>query len=119
VRTIVAVGSAVIGRSDPAERPTLQLRDADGVPEPRLLVLNVTNTKALARTMGNQMEEWVGQKIRIWTEWVDFRGERVKGIRCAAAVAAVDRGNSGRGGGGPVPLRSVRDDADLDDEIPF
>jgi hypothetical protein len=122
--TIHDVGSVVIGRNDPAERPTLQLLDAEGVPEPRLLVLNVTNVKTLARVLGNDMDSWAGEKIRIWSEWTDFRGERVKGIRCAAAVAAVSSGGGGAGGGsGAVPLRAPARPAmpsqELDDEILF
>src|SRR5215469_2678507 len=100
--TITAVGSDIIGRDDPQERPVLQLRDSNGKPVGRGLVLNNTNLRALSRMLGDEMEPWVGQTVRISAIWVAFRGEQVRGIRVMPA---------GTGGSG-------RDDLD-DDFIPY
>ena len=89
---ITAVGSEIIGRDDPQERPVLQLRDSNGKPVARGLVLNNTNLRALSRVLGDEMEPWVGQTVRISTVWVAFRGEQVRGIRVTPGAA----GGSGR-----------------------
>jgi hypothetical protein len=89
---ITAVSSDIIGRDDPQERPVLQLRSSNGKPLGRGLVLNNTNLRALSRVLGDEMEPWVGQTVRISTVWVAFRGEQVRGIRVTPGAA----GGSGR-----------------------
>lgn len=94
---ITAVGSEIIGREDPHEKPVLQLSDSNGKPAGRGLVLNVTNLRALASSFGDDMEEWVGKPVQISTIWVSFHGEQVRGIRVMPGVATLQAaGGSGR-----------------------
>jgi hypothetical protein len=104
---ITAVGSEVVGRDDPQERPVLQLRDGNGKPVGRGLVLNNTNLRALSRVLGDEMEPWVGQTVCISAIWVAFRGEQVRGIRVTPRAAALQTAGG-----------SERDDLD-DDFIPL
>jgi hypothetical protein len=106
--TIIAVTSEIVGRDDPQEKPVLQLRDSNGKPADRGLVLNRTNIRALAKSFGDDMEMWVGRPIRICSIWVSFRREQTRGIRVMPGVVAM-RAASGA-------ARPVKDD--LDDEIP-
>jgi hypothetical protein len=116
---ITAVGSEIIGRDDPQEKATLQLSDGNGQVEARLLVMNATRLKALARVFGNDMDQWVGKPVRIWVDWTDFRGESVKTIRIAGTpVAAVSGGRTAAAGTGKGRSRTATADV-LDDEIPF
>ena len=71
--TITAVGSEIIGRDDPQEKPVLQLADSNGKPAGRGLVLNVTNRRSLAGSFGDNMDVWVGRPIRICSVWVSYR----------------------------------------------
>jgi hypothetical protein len=104
---ITAVGSEIIGRDDPQEKPVLQLSDSSGKPAVRGLVLNTTNLRTLSRAFGDEMEAWVGQTVCISTVWVAFHGEQVRGIRVMPGVATLQT----TGGSG-------RDDLD-DDFIPY
>jgi hypothetical protein len=100
--TITAVGSEIIGRDDPQEKPVLQLRDSNGKPARGGLVPNITNLRTLSRAFGDEMEQWVGQTVHINAVWVAFHGEQVRGTRVMPGAA----GGSGR------------DDLD-DDFVPF
>jgi hypothetical protein len=95
--SITAVGSEIIGRDDPQEKPVLQLSDSSSKPAGRGLVLNATNLRALSRAFGDEMEAWVGQTVCISTVWVAFHGEQVRGIRVMPGAAALHTaGGSGR-----------------------
>jgi len=89
------------------ERPVLQLRDSNGKPAGRGLVLNTTNLRTLSRAFGDEMETWVGQTVHISAIWVAFRDEQVRGIRVTPRGAVL------HAAGGPG-----RDDLD-DDFIPY
>jgi hypothetical protein len=122
ILTINKVMTAVLGgRQEQAEKPALQLRGDDGRIVRKLLVLNVGNTKRLAHALGDDMDDWADAQVKVWTEWTEFQGERVKGIRVATAARAVDEGNprGGRGDQGGAPLRRRVPKDDLDDDIPF
>jgi hypothetical protein len=80
----------------------LQLRDGNGKPVGRGLVLNNTNLRALSRVLGDEMEPWVGQTIRISTVWVAYRGEQVRGIRVTPGVGAL---HTAGGPGGVIGQR--------------
>jgi hypothetical protein len=116
--TIAKVGTAILGgRQDQSEKPVLQLRDDGGQLCAKRLVLNVGNLKRLVGVLGDDMDSWAGAQVKIWSEWTEFQGERVKGIRIATAATAVDRERPRSGGGAATSSRQVKDE--LDDEIPF
>lgn len=105
---ITAVGSEIIGRDDPQEKPVLQLSDNDKrKPAGRGLVLNITNLRRLARAYGDEMESWVGQTVAISAVWVAFHGEQVRGTRVMPGDATLEAAGG-----------SERDDLG-DDFIPY
>ena len=51
------------------------------------LILNKTNARAIARTLGEETSEWVGRDIILVPAVVNFRGDLVDAIRIRAAPA--------------------------------
>jgi hypothetical protein len=45
------------------------------------LVLNVTNSRAIEAVYGDEMDDWIGKEIRLFTREVEARGETVQAIR--------------------------------------
>jgi hypothetical protein len=46
------------------------------------LLLNVTNANMIAELLGSdEMDEWVGKRLTLYTARVDFQGKRVDAIR--------------------------------------
>ena len=45
------------------------------------MVLNVTNSRTITKLFGPETDNWVGKKIILRAEEVDFKGERVLGLR--------------------------------------
>ncbi|HEX8837468.1 MAG TPA: hypothetical protein VF748_11070 [Candidatus Acidoferrum sp.] len=45
------------------------------------LVLNVTNARTIEAAYGDEMDDWVGQEIVLYTRIVEARGEEVNAIR--------------------------------------
>ena len=55
------------------------------------LVLNKTNATEIATAHGDEMDEWVGKEIELFSQMVPYQGQNVAAIRVrnvAAAVAA-------------------------------
>lgn len=86
---IAAIAEETIGRDNPTKKPVLDLIDGDGKPADRRLVLNKTNLNALARVFGDEMDSWIGQTIRIQSDWTAYRGDRVRGIRVMPGPVAL------------------------------
>jgi hypothetical protein len=75
----------------------------------KALLLNVTNGNAIAELTGtDEMDNWEGQRIKLYVAKVDFQGKRVPAIRVKEAASARPA---------PPPPPAV-DDLD-DDAIPF
>ncbi len=66
----------------------------------KTLVCNKTNANRIAATYGNDTDDWIGQKIQLYTDQVDFQGKLVDAIRVKAKK--------------PVPAG-----APINDDIPF
>ena len=45
------------------------------------MVFNVTNSRTITKLFGPETDNWVGKKIILRAEEVDFKGERVLGLR--------------------------------------
>ena len=77
----------------------------------KALLLNVTNGNTIAELLGtDEMDNWEGQRIRMFVAKVDFQGKRVPAIRVKAAGSKPV----------PPPPPPPADDSDeLDDAIPF
>ena len=56
------------------------------------LILNVTNAKTIANLYGDDTRDWIGKRIKLFAQQVDFRGEQVMAIRVSLAkpVLATD-----------------------------
>ncbi len=102
------------GEYDGKKRAVLHFKGRD-----KVLPLNVTNANMLAEILGtDEMDEWEGKRITLYTARVDFQGKRVDAIRIKEAKA-------------PAPAKSVpkpepepeefdkEEDFVSDDEIPF
>ena len=61
------------------------------------LILNKTNARKIAAMYGDEMDDWIGKKIILAAEDVEYAGQMVKGIR----------------------VQSEKQMADPDDDIPF
>ena len=53
------------------------------------LVLNKTNAVEVAATHGDQMENWTGKEIELFSMMVPFQGQNVPAIRVRAVAEAV------------------------------
>jgi len=81
------------------------------------VVLNVTNARAIAQYYGEEMEEWGGQEIILFTMMVNFQGRMQPGIRIRVASSSERKTPAKRA---PKPAPDSEDPgAGLDDEIPF
>lgn len=76
------------------------------------LVMNKTNANNIAAEYGDDMDDWQGHEIILFSAWVDFQGKSVEAIR-------VRKPQPKDGNGAPAPKQSKAADAGMDDEIPF
>jgi hypothetical protein len=109
--TIAKVG--VESLNDGERKPSLHFVGKD-----KGMLLNKTNTNRIATMYGKEMNEWVGKKVTLAAEWVDFKGETVEAVRVQM------RGRPGAPPDAPPahmppPPQSPADYGSLDDEIPF
>lgn len=87
------------------------------------LVLNVTNSKAIARIYGDNTDDWEGKAVTLFPAMVDFKGDTVEAIRLKAPQKAAAAKLAAK----PEPVYTEADPpphdgsgmADMDDEIPF
>ena len=57
------------------------------------LVLNKTNAAAIAKTHGDDSDEWIGQAIELYPAVTQFNGNTVDCIRVRASVAPAAGGD--------------------------
>ena len=79
------------------------------------LVLNKTNSNAIAKLYGEETDDWVGQPIEIFPTTVDFQGDMVEAIRVRAPRKKNGAATT-TAAPAPPPAPTAHD---LDDEIPF
>lgn len=96
------------------------------------LVLNRTNSAKIVQSYGDEMDDWAGQEIVLFSAMVDFKGDTVEAIRVRAPQPKdrprrdLDRRQGSNpkpdpistGGHGDFPGDRPVAPADLDDEIP-
>jgi hypothetical protein len=87
------------------------------------LVLNRTNGSRLAAAFGDEMDDWIGQTITMFTEIVPFGADNVPAIRVRAEAAPKQKPPSktktARAAQAPLSKDGRDDFADLNDDIPF
>lgn len=80
------------------------------------IVLNKTNATNIADAYGPETDDWVGQKVTLFTTWVDFNGRSVEAIR-------VRKANGTQPPKKQEPAKPNFDSEDpaagMDDDIPF
>jgi len=52
------------------------------------LVLNATNANTLAEAYGDDTDAWPGKVVTLYTDWTEFGGRRMKGLRVDTTPAA-------------------------------
>ena len=76
--TVVEIKSVEMRKfdNDAQEKPVVSFYDFD-----KMLVLNVTNAKAIAAVHGDDTSGWDGRKITLHAEKVSFKGDWVNSVR--------------------------------------
>jgi hypothetical protein len=82
----------------------------------KTLVCNKTNRNAIAYAYGDEMDDWVGKKVILFGQMVDFGNKQVEGIR--VRVPKPMKKPTGPAAKGKFDERNPPP-ADLDDAIPF
>lgn len=80
------------------------------------IVLNKTNANNIADIYGPETDDWIGQKVMLFTTFVDFQGRSVEAIRIRAAA----KSNAAKAEAPAKPKSPPQfDDDGADDDIPF
>lgn len=81
------------------------------------LVLNKTNAKTIAGLYGDDTDDWIGEKITIRPAEIEFKGERMMGLRVSPSKPKKSKPAK------PAPVVEKNGDDEDDDEdsaeIPF
>ena len=78
------------------------------------MVCNKTNFNRIAYLYGDETDDWPGKDIVLTSEFVEFQGKTVRGLRVRAPKRP-DRISTGK-----VPAKEAENPADaMSDEIPF
>ena len=98
------------GETYKQRKPIFSFQETD-----KTFVCNKTNRVAIASVYGNEMDDWIGKRIILFGQMVEFGGRQVEGIR-----VRVERPK--KAPGKPTPRRQSENpgaDLDLDDPVPF
>lgn len=79
----------------------------------KALICNKTNANRIAFVHGTNTDNWIGKKIQLYTDLVDFQGKATEAIR----VRPVKQGAAARTTPAPAPAPSEDDDAPFDDSV--
>ncbi len=111
----VVIASAEIEKIGDDNKLVLYFQDKD-----KGIVCNRTNADRIAYMYGTDTDSWIGKKIVLYTEMVNFQGKVTEAIRIKPS-AKRDPGyqvTSGNGGPKPKPAPAAAEPG-MDDEIPF
>lgn len=78
------------------KKPVLYFKD-----QQKGVVLNKTNSRIIAKTFGDDTDDWGGKTITLYPAMVEFKGDMVEAIRVR------------------VPKSKAKSESIMDDEIPF
>lgn len=70
--------------AEPQVKPVLYFRD-----HKKGLVMNVTNATTMRDAYGDETDGWRGKEVILYATPVDFKGQRVPGLRVRVPVTAV------------------------------
>ncbi len=90
----------------------------------KVLIANRTNSKRIAMLYGNNTDLWVGQRVTLYAEMVDFKGEPTWAIRVKQPPSAQPMPAQHQPAPTPKPAYVDPDpmpplDRDMNDQIPF
>ena len=76
------------------------------------MVLNKTNANTIAGMFSPETDNWMGQKIEVFSMMVPFQGQQVPSLRVKAPAVQAEP---------PINTQPANEsfDDDMDDEIPF
>jgi arabinogalactan endo-1,4-beta-galactosidase len=83
------------------------------------LVLNKTNSRAIAAAYGDDTDDWRGKSLVLFPAMVDFRGDTVEAIRVRAPKQVSSSPANKLNEANPPPQQTIPEGGHLDDEIPF
>jgi hypothetical protein len=86
------------------------------------MICNKTNSQRIKFLYGDETDDWTGREIILTSEFVEFQGRTVKGLRVKPPVKrnGKDPGYQISSGPSATPVRQQAPaDPDLDDPIPF
>lgn len=102
-KVTVTIENVVMGKIGDEEKPEVSFEGKD-----KTLILNRTNWNRLAEFLGSdESDDWIGCRIVLGTERVDFAGKRVDAIRVMAGEPK------------KVEVKPEPDWQATDDEVPF
>ena len=87
------------------QKPVLYFKGKD-----KGMVLNKTNANNIAAAYGDEMDDWKGRQIQLFTALVDFQGQTVEAIR-ARVMKDMPKAK-------PAPV-DAEVPPDFEDEVPF
>lgn len=83
------------------------------------LVLNKTNASEIAFAHGDDMDDWGGKEIELFSMMVSFQGKNMPGLRVRAIRSSNSAPAPARHVDAPLPAHVTQGPPILDDEIPF
>jgi hypothetical protein len=103
VVTIKDVKEEVLGQgADAHTKWILMFREVE-----KGLVLNTTNIKAIGKLHGDDTDDWIGKRIALHATEVEFKGERMLGIRVRLKAPKADAKPSKAAPEPPPPTRAA------------
>lgn len=82
------------------------------------MICNKTNANRIAFLYGDETDDWTGKEIVLTSEFVEFQGRTVKGLRIKPP-AKRDPGYQVTSGNGPKPKPAPVENDFHDDSVPF
>jgi len=102
------IENASLEQFNDGKKLVLTLKDKD-----KAVVLNKTNTLALAAAFGSESNDWPGQRIQITSEFVTYRGQSTRGLK----IRPLTPGPSAKPGSGVPPLGGADDE--MEGDVPW
>lgn len=102
----VTISHAVMEKLGNDQKLILYFKDKE-----KGMVCNKTNFGRIAYLYGDETDEWAEKPVILTSEFVEFQGKTVKGLRVRPPANAAAKQ--------PAPVKRSENPADPDDTIPF
>ena len=94
----MTIRDVIVEKVGDSEKPCLQFKEGT-----KLLPLNKTNGTTLAKAFGEETDDWIGKKIGLQVEPVEYAGRTMDGIRIRI----------------PQPVSTAPAEGGYDDNVPY